>query len=161
MDSNERYELTWAGKNNAKRVANMDIVARTLKYIPEDSKNANTTENLYIEGENLEVLKLLRNSYYNKIKMIYIDPPYNTGNDFVYKDDFSISSVESDIEEGDRDEYGKRLILNLKNSAKYHSNWLKMMYPRLKVSKDLLTADGVIFISIDNNEVDNLRKMTR
>lgn len=122
-------------------------------------KNADSTENLYIEGDNLEVLKLLRNSYYNKIKMIYIDPPYNTGNDFIYKDDFSKSSIESDIEEGDRDESGKRLILNLKTNSKYHSNWLKMMYPRLKVAKDLLTGDGVVFISIDDNEVDNLRKI--
>jgi DNA methylase. len=155
----EKYELTWPGKTLAKQLANLDIVGRTLKYVPEDSKNPETTENLYIEGDNLEVLKLLRNSYYGKIKMIYIDPPYNTGNDFVYKDDYSKLKEISDIEEGEVSEDGERLIKNQKSSARFHSNWLNMMYPRLKVAKDLLTDDGVIFISIDDNEVDNLRKI--
>lgn len=159
VDSNERYELTWAGKAEAKRIANTDIVAKTLKYIPEDSKDADTTENLYIEGDNLEVLKLLRNSYYNKIKMIYIDPPYNTGNDFVYKDKFSITATENAQEEGDMDEKGERYIVNQKSSSKYHSTWLTMMYPRLKAAKDLLTNDGVLFISVDDNEVDNVKNI--
>lgn len=155
----ERYELGWAGKEEAKRLANTDIVGRTLKYIPEDSKNPDTTENLYIEGDNLEVLKLLRNSYYNKIKMIYIDPPYNTGNDFIYRDDFKVSEEENAVLEGEKDQAGERLIVNQKSNGRYHSNWLSMMYPRLKVAKDLLTEDGVIFISIDDNELDNLRKI--
>ncbi|WP_434640376.1 site-specific DNA-methyltransferase [Thermoanaerobacterium thermosaccharolyticum] len=155
----EKYELTWPGKTLAKQLSNLDIVGRTLKYVPEDSKNPETTENLYIEGDNLEVLKLLRNSYYGKIKMIYIDPPYNTGNDFVYKDDYSKLKEISDIEEGEVSEDGERLIKNQRSSARFHSNWLNMMYPRLKVAKDLLTDDGVIFISIDDNEVDNLRKI--
>ncbi|EAX47882.1 Site-specific DNA-methyltransferase (adenine-specific) [Thermosinus carboxydivorans Nor1] len=155
----ERYELGWAGKEDAKRLANTDIVGRTLKYIPEDSKNPDTTENLYIEGDNLEVLKLLRNSYYNKIKMIYIDPPYNTGNDFIYRDDFKVSEEENALLEGEKDEYGERLIVNQKSNGRFHSNWLSMIYPRLKVAKDLLTEDGVIFISIDDNEVHNLKKI--
>ncbi len=155
----ERYELGWAGKEDAKRLANTDIVGRTLKYIPEDSKNPDTTENLYIEGDNLEVLKLLRNSYYNRIKMIYIDPPYNTGNDFIYRDNFKVSEEENAVSEGEIDQAGERLIVNQKSSGRYHSNWLSMMYPRLKVAKDLLTEDGVIFISIDDNEVNNLRKI--
>ncbi|NSW92161.1 MAG: site-specific DNA-methyltransferase [Firmicutes bacterium] len=155
----ERYELGWAGKEEAKRLASTDIVGRTLKYIPEDSKNPDTTENLYIEGDNLEVLKLLRNSYYNRIKMIYIDPPYNTGKDFIYRDNFKVSEEENAVLEGEKDEYGERLIVNQKSSGRYHSNWLSMMYPRLKVAKDLLKEDGVIFISIDDNEVDNLKKI--
>ena len=155
----ERYELGWAGKEDAKRLANTDIVGRTLNYIPEDSKNPDTTENLYIEGDNLEVLKLLRNSYYNKIKMIYIDPPYNTGNDFIYRDDFKVSEEENALLEGEKDEYGERLIVNQKSNGRFHSNWLSMIYPRLKVAKDLLTEDGVIFISIDDNEVHNLKKI--
>ncbi|OCZ51088.1 site-specific DNA-methyltransferase [Dehalobacter sp. TeCB1] len=159
VDSNERYELSWAGKADAKKKANEEIVGRTLKYIPEDSKNTDTTENIYIEGDNLEVLKLLRNSYYNKIKMIYIDPPYNTGNDFIYNDKFQITGKEIDQVEGVLDEEGNRLILNQRSSGKFHSNWLSMMYPRLKQAKDLLTDDGVIFISIDDNELANLRQL--
>jgi adenine-specific DNA-methyltransferase len=155
----ERYELGWAGKAEAKRLARTDLLGKTLKYIPEESKDTDTTENLYIEGDNLEVLKLLRNSYYNKIKMIYIDPPYNTGNDFIYKDNFAISEVENAFAEGEIDELGERLIVNQKSSGKYHSNWLSMMYPRLRVAKDLLAEEGVIFISIDDNEVANLRKI--
>lgn len=153
----EKYELTWPGKTLAKQLALTDVVGKTLKYVPEESKNPDTTENLYIEGDNLEVLKLLRNSYYGKIKMIYINPPYNTGNDFIYKDDFKKLKEESDKEEGELDENGERLIKNQRSSARFHSNWLNMMYPRLKVAKDLLSDDGVIFISIDDNEVDNLK----
>lgn len=155
----ERYEFTWAGKQNAKKKVQEDIGARTLKYIEEDSKNPDTTENLYIEGDNLEVLKLLRQNYYGSIKMIYIDPPYNTGNDFVYKDNFSQDGIESDIQEGGRDEEGNRLEINNKSSNRYHANWLNMMYPRLQVARDLLTDNGVIFISIDDNEIENLVKI--
>lgn len=155
----EKYGLTWSGKQNAKKIAQEDIVGRTLKFVPQDSKNPDTTENLYIEGDNLEVLKLLRQNYYGAIKMIYIDPPYNTGNDFVYNDDFSMDKAKSDIVEGVASELGERYTVNFKSTNKYHANWINMMYPRLKVAKDLLTDDGVIFISIDDNESDNLKKI--
>lgn len=155
----ERYEFTWAGKQSAKKKVQEDVGARTLKYIEEDSKNSDTTENLYIEGDNLEILKLLRQNYYGSIKMIYIDPPYNTGNDFVYKDNFSQDGTESDIQEGSRDKEGNRLEINSKSSNRYHANWLNMMYSRLKVARDLLTDDGVIFISIGEQEEHNLRKI--
>lgn len=155
----EKYELTWTGKSKAKQLASIDLTGKTLNYIPEDSKNPDSTENLYIEGDNLEVLKLLRKSYYSKIKMIYIDPPYNTGNDFVYKDKFYKNRKESDIAEGIIDEEGNPLQANPKSSNRYHANWLNMMYPRLKIARDLLTDDGVIFISIDDNEVANLKKI--
>ncbi|EKQ55439.1 MULTISPECIES: site-specific DNA-methyltransferase [unclassified Clostridium] len=156
---NEKYELTWPGKTQAKQLANTDIIGKTLKYVPEDSKNPETTENLYIEGDNLEVLKLLRNSYYGKVKMIYIDPPYNTGNDFVYKDNFTMEVIENEKIEGNIDEEGNRLIKNQEGSGRFHSNWLNMMYPRLKIAKDLLSDDGIIFISIANQEIDNLKKV--
>lgn len=155
----EKYELTWSGKQKAKEKAKEDIFNRTLKFIEEDSKNPETTENLYIEGDNLEVLKLLRQNYYGAIKMIYIDPPYNTGNDFVYNDNFAMSSKESDIAEGTRDEEGNPLQKNQRSSNRFHANWLNMMYPRLKVAKELLTDEGVIFISIDDNEQCNLKKI--
>lgn len=155
----EKYELTWSGKQNAKKQAQQDILGKTLKYIPEDSKNPETTENLYIEGDNLEVLKLLRQNYYGSIKMIYIDPPYNTGNDFIYNDKFSMTKEESDIQDGTASELGERYTVNKDTSNRYHANWLNMMYPRLKVAKDLLTDNGVIFISIDSNEFGNLKKL--
>ena len=155
----EKYELTWAGKKNAKKIAQEDVVGRTLKFIPEDSKDADTTENLYIEGDNLEVLKLLRQNYYGAIKMIYIDPPYNTGNDFVYNDSFSDEKTKSDIAEGFASETGDRYIKNIKSQNRYHAKWLSMMYPRLKLAKDLLRDDGVIFISIDDNEQSDLVKV--
>lgn len=155
----EKYNMTWVGKRQAIKEADKDIVGRTLKYVEEDSKNPETTENIYIEGDNLEVLKLLRQSYYGKIKMIYIDPPYNTGNDFVYRDDFTITEEEYAKYSGEVDEHGERLVKNSKDSGRYHSKWLNMMYPRLKVARDLLTDDGVIFISIDDNEVHNMRKI--
>jgi len=156
----EKYELTWPGKTLAKQLANLDIVGRTLKYVPEDSKNPETTENLYIEGDNLEVLKLLRNSYYGKIKMIYIDPPYNTGNDsFLYRDNYQKEKEKSDIDEGLRNNDGVALTPNLRSNAYFHTNWLNMIYPCLIIAKDLLTNDGAIFISIDDNEVHNLRKL--
>lgn len=152
----EKYELTWAGKKNAKRIAQEDVIGRTLKFIPEDSRDADTTENLYIEGDNLEVLKLLRQNYYGAIKMVYIDPPYNTGNDFVYNDSFIMSQEESDVAEGIIDELGNRYTINGKSINRYHANWLNMMYSRLKVARDILTDDGLIFIAIDENELENL-----
>ena len=156
----EKYELTWAGKQDAKKKAQEDVYNRTLNYIEADSKNPEATENLYIEGDNLEVLKLLRQNYYGAIKMIYIDPPYNTGNDFVYNDNFAMSSKESDIAEGTRDYEGNPLQRNQQSSNRYHANWLSMIYPRLKVAKDLLMDDcGVIFISIDDKELENLKKV--
>ena len=152
----EKYELNWAGKQNAKKEARKNVLGKTLRYIQGDGVNEDTTENLYIEGDNLEVLKLLRKNYYGRIKMIYIDPPYNTGNDFVYNDNFSMTQEELEQMQGERDEYGERLQKNSKDSAKYHTNWLNMMYPRLQLAKDLLTEDGVVFISIGQAEFYNL-----
>lgn len=154
----EKYELTWAGKQAAKKLSQTDVAGRTLKYVPGDSKNPDTTQNLYIEGDNLEVLKLLRQNYYGAVKMIYIDPPYNTGNDFVYRDNFTQSKAESDEAESETVD-GERMVVNQKSSNRYHANWLNMMYPRLRVAKDLLRDDGVFFISIDENEYGNLRKV--
>ena len=155
----EKYELNWAGKQNAKKIVQQGIGNKTLKFLAKDSKNADTTENIYIEGDNLEVLKLLRQNYYNSIKMIYIDPPYNTGNDFVYNDTFKMDKEESDKAEGIISENNEKLQKNQKSTNRYHANWLNMMYPRLKLARDLLTDDGVIFISIDDNEIDNLMKI--
>lgn len=154
----ERYRLEWAGKREAIVNANLRTT-NTLRPIREDSVDFDKTENIYIEGDNLEVLKILQESYLNKIKMIYIDPPYNTGNDFIYKDDFKKSVDELNIEEGNIDEQRNRLVANSNSSGRYHSDWLSMMYPRLKLARNLLTEDGVIFISIDDNEVHNLRKI--
>lgn len=157
----ERYRLEWPGKREAIVTANLPTT-KTLRPVREDSVDFDNTENLYIEGDNLEVLKLLQESYLSKIKMIYIDPPYNTGNDMIYFDDFSISSKDSNIESGLVDEEGNilaRLKENPASANRYHSNWLNMMYPRLKLARNLLSEDGVIFISIDDNEVENLRKI--
>jgi len=155
----EKYELNWAGKQNAKKIVQQGIGNKTLKFLAKDSKNADTTENIYIEGDNLEVLKLLRQNYYNSIKMIYIDPPYNTGNDFVYNDTFKMDKEESDKAEGIISENNEKLQKNQKSTNRYHANWLNMMYPRLKLARDLLTDDGVIFISIDDNEQANLKRL--
>ncbi len=155
--NNEKYELTWAGKKNAKKIAQEDVAGRTLKFIPEDSKDSDTTENLYIEGENLEVLKLLRQNYYGAIKMIYIDPPYNTGEDFIYRDAYIDTKSDSDKKEGAVGTDGERFTKNSKSQNRYHAKWLDELYPRLVVAKDLLVEDGVIFISIDDNEQANLR----
>ena len=155
----EKYELNWAGKQNAKKMVQQGIGNKTLKFVEKDSKNADTTENIYIEGDNLEVLKLLRQNYYNSIKMIYIDPPYNTGNDFVYNDTFKMNKEESDKAEGIVSENNEKLQKNQKSTNRYHANWLNMMYPRLKLARDLLTDDGVIFISIDDNEQANLKRL--
>ena len=154
----ERYRLEWPGKREAIVTANMPTT-NTLRPVREDSVNFDTTENLYIEGDNLEVLKLLQESYLGKIKMIYIDPPYNTGNDFVYRDNFAQDSDAYKADSGMTDELGNRLVANPETAGRYHSDWLTMMYPRLKLARNLLTDDGVIFISIDDNEVHNLRKM--
>lgn len=154
----ERYQLTWPGKAQSLLTANTPI-NKTLRPVREQSKDFDNTENLYIEGDNLEVLKLLQETYLGKVKMIYIDPPYNTGNDFVYKDNFTKDKAEYDEESGNIDDEGGRLISNPDSNGRYHSDWLSMMYPRLKLARNLLKDDGVIFISIDDNEVHNLRKV--
>lgn len=154
----ERYRLEWPGKKEALLTANLPT-SNTLRPVREDSVNFDTTENLYIEGDNLEVLKLLQESYLGKVKMIYIDPPYNTGNDFVYRDNFTQDTAEYLEASAQRDENRNRLVANPDTSGRYHSDWLSMMYPRLKLARNLLTDDGVIFISIDDHEVHNLRKL--
>ena len=154
----ERYQFTWPDKRKAILAANAPISA-TLRPSPEESVNFDTTQNLYIEGDNLDVLKCLKETYLHKVKMIYIDPPYNTGNDFVYEDDFAESAAEYLANSGQFDEQGNRLVTNTESNGRFHTDWLNMIYPRLKVARDLLTEDGVIFISIDDNEVENLRKV--
>lgn len=154
----ERYQFTWPDKKKSLLLANAPI-AKTLRPCREESVDFDNTENLYIEGDNLDVLKLLQETYLGKIKMIYIDPPYNTGNDFVYEDDFDIDSATYKGISGDFDDEGNRLVKNLDSNGRFHTDWLNMIYPRLKLAKDLLTDDGVIFISIDDNEVDNLKKV--
>jgi adenine-specific DNA-methyltransferase len=154
----ERYRLEWPGKKEAIVTANLPTT-KTLRPVRKDSVDFDNTENLYIEGDNLEVLKLLQESYLGKIKMIYIDPPYNTGKDFVYKDNFTEDKEEHLQESGQKDEYNQRLVVNPETAGRYHSDWLSMMYPRLKLARNLLTEDGVIFISIDDNEIHNLRKV--
>lgn len=157
-DDSERYNFTWKGKAEALRLAQTPSNG-TLRPYKEESKNWDTTKNLYIEGENLEVLKLLQKSYYGKIKMIYIDPPYNTGNDFVYIDDYK-DNLRNYLEiTGQINSEGKKISTNTETSGRYHTNWLNMMYPRLKLSRNLLAEDGVIFISIDDNELSNLKKI--
>ena len=157
-DKQERYQMTWPDKSKAKVLANSRITS-TLRPDKEKSVDFDNTKNLYIEGDNLDVLKLLRETYLGKVKMIYIDPPYNTGNDFVYNDDFSQSSEEYMETSGQYDEEGNRLVKNLESNGRFHTDWLNMIYPRLKVAKDLLSDDGVIFISIDDNEYSNLKRV--
>ena len=154
----ERYQFTWPDKRNAIRLANAPTTD-TLRPCREESVDFDNTQNLYIEGDNLQVLKLLRENYLGKVKMIYIDPPYNTGNDFVYNDDFSLSADEYVHNSGQEDEDGNRLVANTESNGRFHTDWLNMIYPRLKVAKDLLKKDGVIFISIDNNEIENAKKL--
>lgn len=159
VDGNEeRYQFTWPDKKKSVLLANAPI-NKTLRPCREESVDFDNTENLYIEGDNLEVLKLLQETYLGKIKMIYIDPPYNTGNDFVYEDDFAQSADEYLANSGQFDEEGNRMVQNTESNGRFHTDWLNMIYPRLKLAKDLLTEDGVIFISIDDNEDDNLRKV--
>ena len=153
----ERYQFTWPDKKKSVLLANAPI-SKTLRPCREESVDFDNTENLYIEGDNLEVLKLLQETYLGKIKMIYIDPPYNTGNDFVYEDDFSVERGVWRVKSGDFDEDGNRMVQNTESNGRFHTDWLNMIYPRLRLAKDLLTDDGVIFISIDDNEVDNLKK---
>ena len=157
-EGGESYQFTWVGKQAAKAEAARPT-DKTLRPVVEDSVDWNNTKNLYIEGDNLEVLKLLQKSYMGGVKMIYIDPPYNTGNDFVYNDDFARTEAEEDLEAGNVDELGLRYRKNTDSNGKFHSDWCSMIYPRLLVARSLLTEDGVIFISIDDNEVRNLRNI--
>ncbi|NLD18435.1 MAG: site-specific DNA-methyltransferase [Tissierellia bacterium] len=159
VTGDEAYELTWVGKREAMREAGKQI-RETLRPCPEESKNWDSTENLYIEGDNLEVLKILQESYLGKVKMIYIDPPYNTGNDFLYRDDFAISDEDYKDQIGLFDEERERLIRNTETNGRFHSDWCSMIYPRLVLARNLLCNDGVIFISIDDNEVATLLKIT-
>lgn len=155
--STERYQFTWPDKKKAIRMANAPS-NMTLRPCREESVNFDSSENLYIEGDNLDVLKLLRENYLGRVKMIYIDPPYNTGNDFVYEDDFSLSMSEYVGGSGQIDNIGNRLVQNTESNGRFHTDWLNMMYPRLRVARDFLKDDGVMFISIDDTEVSNLRK---
>ena len=161
-DGEERYQFTWPDKRAAARLANIPTTM-TLRPCRAESVDFDHTQNLYIEGDNLDVLKVLRETYLGKVKMIYIDPPYNTGNDFVYNDDFSQSKEEFEVVSGHYDQDGNRVVApmsrNLESNGRFHTDWLNMMYPRLKVARDLLTDDGVIFISIDDNEFENLQKI--
>lgn len=157
-DAPEAYEFNWVGKQAA-RAEVLKPIKKTLRPVKEDSVDWDNTQNLYIEGDNLEVLKLLQKSYLGKVKMIYIDPPYNTGNDFVYHDDFAMSADEYAEASGAVDELGNKYIKNMDSNGRFHSDWCSMIYSRLMVARTLLTEDGVIFISIDDNEVENLRKI--
>lgn len=154
----EKYQLTWPGKKESVLNAN-SLTTNTLRPLIDKSVNYDTTKNIYIEGDNLEALKILQESYLNKIKVIYIDPPYNTGNDFIYNDDYSVDLQEELLNSGQIDENGNKLVSNTKNNGRFHSDWLSMMYSRIKLSRNLLTDDGVIFISIDENEADNIKKI--
>ena len=158
IEGDEAYEFTWVGKKAAIVEANKPI-RKTLRPCKEESVNWDNTENLYIEGDNLEVLKLLQESYLGKVKMIYIDPPYNTGNDFIYRDDFKQSAADYDEDSGVYDEDGKRMFKNTDTNGRFHSDWCSMIYSRLHLAKNLLTDDGVIFISIDDSEVKNLKNI--
>ena len=159
----ERYQFTWPDKKKSVLLANAPI-AKTLRPCREESVGKDGTpggfdsENLYIEGDNLEVLKLLQETYIGKIKMIYIDPPYNTGNDFVYEDDFAQSTEEYLANSGQFDDEGNRLVPNTESNGRFHTDWLNMIYTRLKLAKDMLSNDGAVFISIDDNEIVNLQK---
>ena len=158
VDGDEAYEFTWVGKKAAIVEANKPI-RKTLRPCMAESKDWDTTENLYIEGDNLEVLKLLQESYLGKVKMIYIDPPYNTGNDFIYADDFRMESEEWKVESGEWSEEGDRLFKNTDTNGRFHSDWCRMIYSRLMLARNLLASDGAIFISIDDNERENLQKI--
>lgn len=153
--THEKYELKWAGKDRAKKKTDQPILGRTLKMFPEEGVNTSSTQNLYIEGDNFEALKLLELNYYNSIDLIYIDPPYNTGTDFVYRDNYAMTKNEADILEGNIVD-GEKMIINQKSSNRFHANWLNMIYPRLKLAHRLLKDDGLIFISIDDDELANL-----
>lgn len=162
-DGQERYQFTWPDKRKAVVLANAPI-AKTLRFEKEKSVGRDGTpggtdsENIYIEGDNLDALKLLQETYLGKVKMIYIDPPYNRGNDFIYEDDFSQKAEDYADNSGQTDEEGNRLVQNSESNGRFHTDWLNMLYPRLRIAKDLLSDDGVIFISIDDNEQANLKK---
>lgn len=158
VEGEESYEFTWVGKKASIVEANKPI-RKTLRPCKEESVNWDATENLYIEGDNLEVLKLLQESYLGKVKMIYIDPPYNTGRDFIYNDSFKRKLVEYNEDIGMVDEDGTQMFRNTDSNGRFHSDWCSMMFSRLKIARDLLSDEGVIFISIDDNEVDNLKKI--
>lgn len=158
-DTKEKYEFTWVGKQASKKLSQEDIHNKTLKLIEEYKPNCCDTQNIYIEGDNLDALKLLRQNYYGSIKMIYIDPPYNTGSDFVYNDTFKMSKEDSLMQEGILSSDGEYYTQNLRSGNRFHANWLNMIYPRLLIAKDLLADDGVIFISIDDNELENLKNV--
>ena len=157
-EKKEKYQLTWPGKKEAILNSNSPI-SKTLRPVKDKSVNFDDTKNIYIEGDNLEVLKILQESYLNKVKVIYIDPPYNTGSDFIYKDNFTKTEISESLADGSIDNLGNKLITNYSSNGRFHSEWLSMIYSRLKLSKNLLTDDGVIFISIDDNEVYNLKKI--
>jgi adenine-specific DNA-methyltransferase len=152
----ERYHLNWPGKHEALLTANAPI-AKTLRPSRKDSVDFNTTKNLFIEGDNLDALKLLQETYLGKVKMIYIDPPYNTGNDFIYEDDFSENSEQFLKRSNQRDDEGNKLVSNPTSNGRFHSDWLSMMYARLKLARNMLREDGVLFMSIDDNEHANLK----
>jgi adenine-specific DNA-methyltransferase len=154
----ERYQFTWPDKKKSVLLANAPIAA-ALRPCREESVDFDNTENLYIEGDNLDVLKLLRETYLNRVKMIYIDPPYNTGKDFIYEDDFAEETGEFLRRDGQYDEQGNRLTPNLDSNGRFHTDWLNMIYPRLRIARDLLTDDGVIFVSCDDNEQENFKKI--
>ena len=154
----ERYHLNWPGKREALLTANAPI-AKTLRPCREESVDFETTQNLFIEGDNLDALKLLQETYLGKVKMIYIDPPYNTGNDFIYEDDFAENTDEFLLRSNQKDEEGNRLVANTESNGRFHSDWLSMMYPRLKLAKNLLHEEGVIYVSIDDTEQENLKKL--
>lgn len=154
----ERYQLNWPGKREALLLANAPI-AKTLRPCREESVDFDTTQNLFIEGDNLDALKLLQEIYLNKVKMIYIDPPYNTGNDFIYEDDFKVDADSYLVGSNQRDVEGNRLRSNTETKGRFHSSWLSMMYPRLRLARNILREDGAIFISIDDHEADNLQKI--
>ena len=157
VERDEAYEFTWVGKNASILEANKPI-RKTLRPCPGESVNWDTTGNLYIEGDNLEVLKLLQESYFNSVKMIYIDPPYNTGNDFIYRDNFALRLDEYEESQGAFSEDGERLFRNTDSNGRFHSDWCSMIYSRLLLARNVLSNDGVIFISIDDNELENLKK---
>jgi len=154
----ERYQFTWPDKKKAVLLANSSVAA-TLRPYREESVNFDNTENLYIEGDNLDVLKLLREMYLNRVKMIYIDPPYNTGNDFIYEDDFSEDTSEFLIRDNQYNDDGNRMVRNIDSNGRFHTDWLNMIYPRLRIARDLLANDGIVYISIANKEIDNMKKM--
>lgn len=157
-DDSERYRLDWPGKKASLLKANTPL-NKTLRPVPEESVDFENTQNLYIEGDNFEVLKILQESYLGKIKLIYIDPPYNTGNDFIYRDNFTVSNDQYEEEIGAVDEEGGKLFKNTDSNGRFHSDWLSMMYERLIVARDLMKEDGLLFISISDKEINNLKSM--